>query len=138
MSTPAGVRRVVRRRARERCEYCGSPEEYSVDPFSIEHIIPQARGASDEADYLALAYQRCNNGKATAVTALDLRDGVRAPLFNPRSDVWEEHYVMNDDLTLMIGLTPTGRATINRLLLNRDGVVNLRKLLQRVANNDSA
>ena len=33
----------------------------------------------------------------------------------------------------MIGLTPIGRATIEMLKLNRSGVVNLRRLLRRVA-----
>jgi hypothetical protein len=35
---------------------------------------------------------------------------------------------MEDD-TLIIGLTPTGRATVEKLQLNRLGVVNLRRVL---------
>lgn len=31
--------------------------------------------------------------------------------------------------TLVIGRTPTGRATVEKLQLNREGVVNLRRLL---------
>ncbi len=40
-----------------------------------------------------------------------------------------KHFAWSDDFTLLIGLTPTGRATVGALLLNRDGVVNLRRLL---------
>lgn len=38
----------------------------------------------------------------------------------------------SDDFTLIIGLTPTGRATIETLFLNREGVVNLRQLLYAI------
>jgi hypothetical protein len=31
-----------------------------------------------------------------------------------------------------IGLTPTGRATVERLQLNREGVVNLRRVLRTI------
>jgi hypothetical protein len=34
--------------------------------------------------------------------------------------------------TQMIGITPTGRATIERLNLNREGVVNLRAVLSLI------
>jgi hypothetical protein len=40
-----------------------------------------------------------------------------------------DHFAWSDDLTLIIGLTPTGRATVVRLQLNRSGVVSLRSLL---------
>ncbi len=35
----------------------------------------------------------------------------------------------NEDFTLAIGSTPTGRATAPQLQLNREGVVNLRRVL---------
>lgn len=38
----------------------------------------------------------------------------------------------SDDETLIIGLTPIGRATIVKLELNREGVVNLRELLHAI------
>lgn len=52
-----------------------------------------------------------------------------APLFNPRIDNWTEHFQWNDDDLYIIGITPMGRATVNRLKVNRDGNVNLRRLL---------
>jgi hypothetical protein len=55
--------------------------------------------------------------------------GQRVPLFHPRRNRWHEHFEWSADLTLMIGLTPTGRATIAAMDLNRFGVVNLRRLL---------
>jgi hypothetical protein len=78
---------------------------------------------------LALACQGCNNRKFTRVESEDPVNGERVPLFHPRRDHWIDHFAWNTDATLMIGLTPTGRATIECLRLNRPGVVNLRRIL---------
>lgn len=51
---------LVRERAKYLCEYCHSSEEASAAQFSIDHILPQSLGGSDEPDNLALACQRCN------------------------------------------------------------------------------
>jgi hypothetical protein len=116
-------------RARGCCEYCKCPAAYSSDSFSIEHIIPRARGGDESLSNLALSCQGCNNRKFTRVESEDPVNGERASLFHPRRDHWADHFAWNADATLMIGLTPTGRATIERLQLNRPGVVNLRRIL---------
>ncbi|MGH9800799.1 MAG: hypothetical protein ACRD82_10580 [Blastocatellia bacterium] len=51
------------------------------------------------------------------------------PLFHPRQQIWMEHFAWNEDYTLVSGLTATGRATVERLKLNRKSVVNLRRAL---------
>src|SRR5207244_2768256 len=84
-----------------------------------EHIIPHVAGGTDDLSNLALSCQGCNNHKYTSVTALDPVTGERVPLFHPRAHVWAEHFVWSEDFTLLIGLTPTGRATIQKLRLNR-------------------
>jgi hypothetical protein len=61
--------------------------------------------------------------------AVDPVSGLIAPLYNPRRDHWSNHFVWSADLLVLVGLTPTGRATIATLRLNRTGVVNLRRLL---------
>jgi hypothetical protein len=38
----------------------------------------------------------------------------------------------------MIGLTPVGRATIDRLQLNREGVINLRRILRAIEEHPPA
>jgi len=55
--------------------------------------------------------------------------GELVPLYHPRYQIWEEQFTWNEDFTFVIGLTPTGRATIERLQLNRVGIVNLRRVL---------
>lgn len=37
--------------------------------------------------------------------------------------------VWSSEFTRILGVTPTGRATVEALLLNREGVVNLRRAL---------
>ena len=106
-----------------------SQESYATQGFSAEHISPLNVGGQTTARNLALACQGCNNFTYNKTTALDPLSRHMVPLFHPRRDHWYEHCIWNHDCTLIIGLTPTGRATIEALHLNREGVVNLRRLL---------
>lgn len=119
----------VKQRAKDCCEYCWSQEEYSPDTFSVEHIVPLAKGGTNEADNLANACQRCNNHKYISIEAIDPLTGEIVSLYHPRQNRWSDHFAWNKDYTFMVGLTPTGRATVAKLELNRKGVVNLRRLL---------
>ena len=121
----------VKAQAHACCEYCWSQEEYSPDPFSVEHIIPLSRGGNDDFDNLAFACQGCNNRKYVSTMAIDPASGELTPLFHPRQDHWSSHFAWNDDYTLMIGVSATGRATVARLDLNRKGLVNLRRVLRK-------
>lgn len=125
----AGDKEKVARRAHGYCEYCRCPAEYSPDTFSIEHIVPLARGGGHELSNLALSCQGCNNRKFISIDAIDPVRGERVALFHPRRDSWRDQFAWNEDCTLVIGLTSTGRATVEKLELNRPGVVNLRRLL---------
>ena len=53
---PAALKRHVEARAAGHCEYCRSPASVSRQPFSVEHIIPKARGGTSTEENLALAY----------------------------------------------------------------------------------
>jgi hypothetical protein len=123
------LRRLVAERARGCCEYCRSQAAYATQPFSIEHILSRARGGPTALDNLALACQGCNNHKYDKMEAPDPVGGAPVPLYHPRRQRWEEHFAWSDDFTLIVGRTPTGRATVEALALNRSGVVNLRRLL---------
>jgi hypothetical protein len=50
------------------------------------------------------------------------------PLFHPRRDIWQEHFALQD-VTIM-GLTPTGRATVRVLQMNAVERVELRTALK--------
>jgi hypothetical protein len=67
------------------------------------------------------------------VFASDPITGQIVSLFNLRRDRWEDHFAWSDDFSLMIGLTPTGRATIARLHTNHSGVVRQRQVLHQLS-----
>ncbi len=67
--------------------------------------------------------------KYAKTEAPDPVTGKSVPLFHPRRQQWTNHFAWSKDYTLVIGQTPTGRATVEALQLNRDGNVNLRRLL---------
>lgn len=111
------------------CEYCVSQVRYAPDPFAVDHIIPRATGGTNDDSNLAYACFGCNSRKFTSTTATDPVTGESVALYHPRQHHWYENFAWNIDFTLLLGLTPTGRATIIRLDLNREGVVNLRQML---------
>jgi len=95
----------------------------------VEHIVLQVKGGSDDAANLAWSCQGCNQHKFTAVSGTDTLTARKVRLYHPRLLHWNRHYEWSEDRLRMVGKTPTGRATIERLKLNRFGVVNLRRSL---------
>jgi HNH endonuclease len=120
----AKMRQTVAERAKGYCEYCVCSDCFSPQPFSIDHIFPKVRGGKTVLENLALICQGCNNHKYDKVEGLDAESKEMTSLYHPRQQVWSEHFTWNDDYQKMIGLTATGRATIEALKLNLDRVVN--------------
>ena len=108
----------VARRAKGRCEYCRAPEEICAYTFHVEHIIPRSRGGVDDATNGALSCWSCNSAKSNHLTGMDPGTGREEPLFHPRQQRWEEHFVLSADLLHVHGRTPVGRATVARLRMN--------------------
>ncbi|MBM4086668.1 MAG: HNH endonuclease [Planctomycetes bacterium] len=136
--SPARHRRKVAERARGCCEFCRSQARFAIQPFSVEHIIPKSRGGTTALDNLALACQGCNNHKYNKTEAQDPVSGESVALYHPRKQRWSDHFAWSDDYTLLIGLTPTGRATIEGLQLNREGIVRLRRVLYAMGEHPPA
>lgn len=118
MSISERTRKLVRERANYLCEYCHASEEASAAQFDIDHILPQSLGGLDDLNNLALACQRCNGYRYNFTTGIDPDTQEIIPLFNPRQDQWKDHFIWTKDGLKIIGITPTGRATCNRLDLN--------------------
>ena len=100
-----------------------------MQPFSVEHVEPRSRQGANSLENLAFSCQGCNNHKYTRIEGVDPASGAIVVLFHPRRQLWREHFAWNQDATLVLGLTPTGRATVEALRLNRPGLVNLRRVL---------
>ncbi|MDQ2809418.1 MAG: HNH endonuclease [Chloroflexota bacterium] len=128
----AEQRRSVTKRANNCCEYCRFPGSYSGTSLSMDHIQPEHVGGETTLDNLALACQNCNSHKHTKLAATDSSTGQSALLYNPRREQWSDHFAWSKDFTLVEGLTPTGRATIEALQLNRPGLINIRAALRAV------
>ena len=120
----ARLRRAVVRRAANRCEYCGLSQAGQEAEFHIDHVVPVVDGGATTLDNLALACVSCSLRKAARRVASDPQTGELAPLYSPRHDRWEEHFRWEG--VSVVGLTPTGRATVAALDLNRPRILDVR------------
>ncbi|MHC5729148.1 MAG: HNH endonuclease [Nostoc sp.] len=118
MGVKDSTRQFVRERAKYLCEYCHSPERSSSDRFTIDHLVPQSLGGSDEDDNLALACRRCNERHYNFTTGVDAQTQQEVVLFNPRHQPRVDHFIWTGDGLKIIGKSATGRATCHRLDIN--------------------
>jgi hypothetical protein len=129
-SIPLKLRTEVRERANHLCEYCMANAQYSECPFDCDHTVAEISGGATTAANLALSCHGCNLYKNKHGDGKDPDTGKMERLFNPRSDVWIEHFSWSNDCTVIVGKTPTGRATIDRLKMNRPGLQRQRAVLK--------
>ena len=122
---PAFLRKLVIRRAKNCCEYCGLSQVRQEATFHIDHIIPLASGGRTTADNLALACVSCSLRKSARETSIDPETGTEVAIFHPRQDQWKDHFKW--DGVRIHGLTKTGRATIAALDLNRPLILAIRE-----------
>lgn len=118
----------VAKRARHQCEYCYAPEVIFNLAFEVEHIIPIARGGLDEVQNLALACRICNLRKSDFIDGIDEVTQEQVRLFNPRIDIWQEHFVFDRDTCQIVGKTAIGRVTVERLRMNTQEQLTARSL----------
>ena len=124
-----GEQKEIVARSGRRCEYCKCTIDHTPQSFACEHIVPIAAGGETVLENLALSCGGCNGHKHTKIQAIDPISQVQVPLYNPRQQVWDEHFTWSLDSLTVIGITATGRATVDALKINRSGVMNLRRLL---------
>lgn len=95
--------------------------------MTFEHIHPESRGGLMVEENLWLACRSCNEHKGARTHARDSKTNKRARLFNPRAQIWAEHFAWDKTGTLIQGLTPTGRATVETLRMNNPQIVVTRR-----------
>ncbi len=129
MQMMGAIEAFILARAKFRCEYCHLPRAGHEERFSIDHVRPKKHGGQDDHANLALACLRCNLHKGPNLSGIDPLTGSVVELFNPRTQVWDEHFAWKSEA--LLGLSPTGRASIvvmnmntpERLLLRRELIV---------------
>jgi hypothetical protein len=125
MTIPADARRQVIQRAKDRCEYCGLSQAGQEALFHVDHVVPVTVGGMTTLDNLALACDSCSLRKGARREAPDPTTGKDLPLFHPRRDVWSRHFRW--DGVRILGLSPTGRATVAALSMNRSLALAIRR-----------
>jgi 5-methylcytosine-specific restriction endonuclease McrA len=96
--------------------------------MEIDHLIPESLGGLTEEVNLWLACSLCNDHKAGRIAAPDPITGETVRLFNPRQQSWNAHFRWTEQADRIVGRTPTGRATVVALNLNRPSLVRARQL----------
>lgn len=125
---PVRMIQEVRDRAAEVCEYCLLPQNTQEATFHIDHVLPRHAGGETDVSNLALACVTCSLRKAAKLDAVDPQTQQTVALFHPRTQPWSDHFRLNDEFGLE-GLTPTGRATVETLGMNRPAIISIRKEL---------
>jgi hypothetical protein len=123
---PNDLRRLVVRRAGERCEYCLLHQDDRPEAHQVDHVIALKHRGQSVSENLALACALCNKAKGSDIASIDPMTNEVVTLFNPRTQAWLEQFQLIG--AEIVGLTPTGRATVEMMQLN-DG----QRLLDRKA-----
>jgi hypothetical protein len=90
-------------------------------------VVARQHGGKEDVDNLALACHRCNLHKGPNLSGVDSLTGRVESLFHPRHDQWDDHFAFRG--AQIEGLTPSGRATVEVLVLNDPRRLELRQEL---------
>jgi hypothetical protein len=124
------LRALVQRRAGNRCEYCRLPQDaVPFITFHVEHIVAKQHLPDDinqdDPSGLALSCDRCNAFKGPNLSSIDQETGEIVSLFHPRINHWDDHFRF--DGAKVVGITPSGRATVRLLNMNDIRRIDLRE-----------
>src|SRR4051812_43760197 len=112
-------------RAGWRCEYCHLPVDRVSLSVHVEHVFSRQHGGNDEDENLAISCARCNLLKGPNLAGIDPATGRMARLFNPRKDIWRQHFRVAGGK--LLGLSAIGRTTAGLLDWNNPKSVRLRR-----------
>jgi len=120
-------RRLVIERAGRRCECCLVHGDSACFPHHLDHIISRKHRGSSGIGNLAYACVLCNRYKGSDIASVD-RAGQPIRFFDPRRDIWDEHFKLNGPV--IQPMTPVGEVTARVLRLNASERVIERQLWQ--------
>jgi HNH endonuclease len=126
---PSPLRQLVEERAHASCEYCLLHQDDAATRHHIDHLIARKHGGPTESQNLAFACQLCNRYKGSDLAAIDPATQKVVPLFNPRTQIWGEHFELVGEH--IRGLTEAGCATTQLLRLNDEArLIDRRALIE--------
>lgn len=126
MPISQALRDRIIQRANGLCEYCQTAQIVVIE-MEIDHIIPESAGGTSDEENLCLSCISCNRYKGSSQTGINSETGEQVALFNPRTQVWHEHFMWSQNNTIIMGLTPIGYVTITRLKMNREITIKARE-----------
>jgi HNH endonuclease len=122
------IRRQVAERAECRREYCLISEQFLATVFHIDHIRSRKHGGKTILINLAYACPHCNQNKGSDIAAfIDNENESTIRFFNPRKDIWHEHFNIN--YGEILPKTLIGKATVTILDFNQPERIMLRQAL---------
>lgn len=123
----AEIRATVRERAEGCCEYCRVHEDDVLVPHEPDHVIAEQHGGRSTLENLALACFHCNRFKGPNISSIDPDSGEIVPLFNPRTQLWQQHFRF--DGANIVPISANGRTTVSLLKLNSSERIRVRRSL---------
>lgn len=128
------LRTLVRERAHGLCEYCLIHESDTVWGLQVDHVIAEKHHGPTADHNLCYACPACNRAKGSDLTTVVSGKLVR--LFNPRIDIWSEHFVL--DGPLFKARSRIGNGTIRLLGINDSDRLEMRRILALAGSYPSA
>jgi hypothetical protein len=126
------LRRIVVSRAQGVCEYCLIHEDDTFFGCQVDHIVSEKHSGPTQADNLAYACLFCNLHKGSDVGTFVPGTQTLVRFFNPRIDVWNEHFALSADGTTLVPLTEIGEATARIFRFNTSDRLQERQSLQTI------
>jgi hypothetical protein len=96
-------------------------------PHEIDHIRARKHRGTTSLGNTCVSCAQCNGAKGSNVAGYDPETDELVPLFNPRRQVWDEHFEW--EVAKLVGKTSIGRATIDVLGINQSERKEFRALL---------
>jgi len=101
-------------------------------PFEVEHITPLSQQGTNDESNLALACRSCNLRKGIRISGIDNDSNSEVQFFHPRQNLWGEHFQVDTETGMVMGITAVGKVTVENLKMNSAAQVAARKLWIRL------
>lgn len=94
-------------------------------------MVSEKHGGRTEEENLALACAPCNRRKGSDIGSVIPGTEELVRLYNPRTDRWDEHFLLDPLTMAIVPRTVIGTVTVRMLGLNEPDRINERQLLFR-------